>query len=84
MRPGLRVSPASVAALSKPTKQNTAKVSDVAFESETRALVTYDILLNGTPAMSGSQGVSVLVDGKWLVSEESFCALVALGGVTCE
>ncbi len=67
-------------------KQVTAKVSAVAFESETRALVTYDILLNGAAAMSGSQGVAVLVDGKWLVSQESFCALVALGGVTvgCE
>jgi hypothetical protein len=67
-------------------KQVTAKVTAVAFESETRALVTYDILLNGAAAMSGSQGVAVLVDGKWLVSQESFCALVALGGVTvgCE
>ena len=67
-------------------KQVTSKVSAVAFESETRALVTYDILLNGAAAMSGSQGVAVLVDGKWLVSQESFCALVALGGITvgCE
>ena len=67
-------------------KQVTSTVSAVAFESETRALVTFDVLLNGAAAMTGSQGVAVLVDGKWLVSQESFCTLVAFGGITigCE
>ena len=67
-------------------KQVSAEVTAVAFESETRALVTYDILLSGSPVMKAAQGVAVKVGDKWLVSQESFCALAALGGVTigCE
>ena len=46
-------------------KQVSAEVTAVAFESETRALVTYDILLSASPVMKAAQGVAVKVGDKW-------------------
>lgn len=65
-------------------KTSTAKVTSVAVESATKAQVVYDILVSGTPALTGQKGVAVKSNGTWQVSVASFCALLALqnGGST--
>ena len=52
-------------------------------ESVPCAKVTYDLLVNGTPALSGQIGYAVYVDGQWKVSQVTDCALSHLGGVDC-
>lgn len=52
-------------------------------ESVPCAKVTYDLLVNGTPALSGQIGYAVYVDGQWKVSQVTDCALSHLGGVEC-
>ncbi|MFJ5831348.1 hypothetical protein [Streptomyces sp. NPDC093089] len=59
-----------------------AKVTGIAFTSATDANVTYDLLVGGNPALSGSQGTSILQDGTWKVSVKTLCGLVELSGVT--
>lgn len=60
-------------------RQASARVVSVALDDATHATVTYDILLNGTPALTDAQGRSVLQDGVWKVGADSFCALIGLG-----
>jgi hypothetical protein len=52
-------------------------------ESVPCAKVTYDLLVNGTPVLSGQIGYAVYVDGQWKVSQVTDCALSHLGGVDC-
>jgi hypothetical protein len=61
-----------------------AKVTSVVVTSASQAAVTYDILVSGTPALSGKKGVAVKQDGTWKVGVASFCGLLALenGGKT--
>ncbi|MCU1392631.1 MAG: hypothetical protein JWM34_1059 [Ilumatobacteraceae bacterium] len=59
--------------------QASAQVLSVTIDDPTHATVTYNVLLNGTPALSNAQGTAVYVDGVWKVGAESFCALVSLG-----
>lgn len=58
--------------------QASAKVVSVAFTSETTAVVTYDILLNDTPALPGQKGDAVKVDGEWRFGKKAFCGLAQL------
>jgi hypothetical protein len=70
-------------------KQATAKVHDVTLLSTADcnangvpspcAQVTYDIVINGQPALAGSKGYATKQNGAWKVSKTTFCALVALG-----
>jgi hypothetical protein len=60
-------------------QQANANVTAAELTSATTAAVTYDVFLNGTPALTGSQGIAVLEGGVWKVSAESFCALISLG-----
>ena len=51
----------------------------------TNATVTYDLLQNGQSILgNASTGTAVEVGGKWLVSEKTFCSLVALAGSPCQ
>lgn len=54
------------------------KVKKVVVTSSTKAKVTYDILLNGTPQLTNASGTAVLQEGTWKVSDTSFCALLSL------
>ncbi|MFD7257471.1 hypothetical protein [Streptomyces sp. NPDC059874] len=56
------------------------KVTNVTFTSPTEATVTYDLLVDGSPALSDSKGVSVLDDGVWKVSMKTLCGLIGLSG----
>lgn len=55
-----------------------AKVNSVTVTSPTQATVKYDILIGGTPMLSGQTGVAVLENGTWKVGDASFCALLAV------
>ncbi len=61
-----------------------AKVTNVTVNSPTQATVRYDVLLNGTPALTNQAGTAVKEDGIWKVGVSSFCGLMALenGGKT--
>ncbi len=64
--------------------QASAKVVKVTVNSASQASVKYDILLNGTPALSNQTGTAVYQDGTWKVGVTSFCGLLTLenGGKT--
>ncbi len=55
-----------------------AKVTAVVVNSPTSATVSYDILLNGTTALSNQTGTAVYQDGSWKVGDVSFCQLLKL------
>ncbi len=55
-----------------------AKVTAVVVNSATSATVSYDILLNGTTALSNQTGTAVFQDGSWKVGDVSFCQLLKL------
>lgn len=61
-------------------QQTTAKVTDVTFESATRAGVTYDLMVGSATPLPASKGTSVLQDDVWKVSQNTLCALVKLSG----
>ncbi|HEY7325448.1 MAG TPA: hypothetical protein VH520_11550, partial [Streptosporangiaceae bacterium] len=64
--------------------QASAKVTKVTVTSPTQATVKYDILLNGTPALTNQTGTAVLENGTWKVGVTSFCGLLKIenGGKT--
>ncbi|MEV7566856.1 hypothetical protein [Streptomyces tanashiensis] len=69
-------------AADKNAAMTTAKVTGIEFTSATDANVTYDLLVGGAPALSGSQGTSILQNDTWKVSVKTLCGLVELSGVT--
>ena len=58
--------------------QASAKVTKVTVTSPTQATVKYDILLNGTPALTNQTGTAVLDNGTWKVGVTSFCGLLTI------
>jgi ABC-type glycerol-3-phosphate transport system substrate-binding protein len=58
--------------------QASAKVTKVTVTSPTQATVKYDILLDGTPALTNQTGTAVLDNGTWKVGVTSFCGLLTL------
>jgi len=58
--------------------QASAKVTKVTVTSPTQATVKYNILLNGTPALTNQTGTAVLDNGTWKVGVTSFCGLLTL------
>jgi hypothetical protein len=58
----------------------TSKVTHISLTGTSQAAVTYDILISGTPALSGQSGVAVLQGGVWKVGDSSFCGLLTLEG----
>ena len=60
-----------------------ARVDAVRLVSSERALVTFSILANGSPKLGDQQGGAVRVNGRWVVSQATYCGVVALVGVSC-
>lgn len=58
----------------------TVTVKGVTLTDDTNADVTYDLLLNGTPALPDQTGQAVKVDGTWRVATATFCALLSIQG----
>jgi hypothetical protein len=63
-------------------KSASAAVKGVELTGPDQATVTYDVLLNGAPALTNSSGIAAFQGGGWKVSGESFCALATLGSTT--
>jgi hypothetical protein len=64
-----------------PTAKNaSARVTRVRLTGPDTATVTYNMLLNGKPALTHRTGTAVRVNGTWKVSDQAFCQLVALSG----
>ena len=59
----------------------TSKVISVTHITATSATVGYDVFLGKTKALSGTFGSAVKQNGKWKVSDKSFCVLLSLEGV---
>ena len=57
-----------------------AKVKAVVLNSATSATVSYDITLNGAPALSNQTGTAVYEGRVWKVGDVSFCQLLHLEG----
>jgi hypothetical protein len=55
-----------------------AQVTKVTVISTAQAAVTYNILLDGTPALKNQSGTAVYQDGTWKVGVASFCGLLSL------
>jgi hypothetical protein len=55
-----------------------AQVTAVVVNSATSATVSYNITLNGTPALSNQTGTAVYENGTWKVGDVSFCQLLKL------
>jgi hypothetical protein len=55
-----------------------AQVTKVTVITTTQAGVTYNILLDGQPALTKQSGTAVLQDGTWKVGVTSFCNLLSL------
>ncbi|MCQ0022141.1 hypothetical protein M4914_03705 [Streptomyces somaliensis DSM 40738] len=78
---GERLRPVLAALGKNPDAAKTsARVKAVSFASATRADVTYDLLVGGRSALSGSRGAAVLQQDTWKVSRTTLCALAKLGG----
>jgi hypothetical protein len=46
--------------------------------SPAQAMVTYNVLLSGTTALSNQTGVAAYQNGTWKVGDVSFCGLLTL------
>ncbi len=60
-------------------KETTAVASDVEVQGD-HAVVTYTIELNGQPVLQNQRGQMVKENGRWKVSEKTFCDIEAMRG----
>ncbi len=60
--------------------RTTARVDQVTLTSATTADVTYTILLDELPTLPDLAGAAVLVDGRWLLTADTYCDVAELGG----
>ncbi len=58
-----------------------AAVKDVTLQGDNNATVTYDIVSTQTnePLLPNASGQAIKQDGKWKVSQQTFCSLIKLG-----
>lgn len=59
-----------------------AQVKSITLSGNT-ATVHYEATAHGTVLVANATGTAVDVNGKWLVSQTTFCGLVALAGAHC-
>jgi hypothetical protein len=52
-------------------------------DSPTHAIVNFDLLIDGQVITANTTGEAVYIDGRWKLTEESFCTVVRRGGPTC-
>lgn len=69
---------AGLSALAPPPRTKSATVTAVEFNGPDDASITYDLIVDGAPALPGATGEAVLIDGVWKVSKNSFCTLTTL------
>jgi hypothetical protein len=66
-----------------PAASYEARVHEVRLVDPDHALVTFSLLRDGSPLLTNQQGVAVRIDGRWVVSRATFCAISAMGGIDC-
>jgi hypothetical protein len=59
------------------------RVDSITLVDETHADVVYSILFDGIPQYAERRGRAIKIDGTWMVSRDTVCALLTLGGITC-
>jgi hypothetical protein len=59
------------------------QVESVTVADPTHADVVYTLLYDGQPMYANRAGKAVKVGGKWLVTRDTACGLLSLGGITC-
>lgn len=57
---------------------SSATVSNVSGITASNASVTYNVLLNGSPALTNQKGMAVKQNGTWKVGDSSFCTLLGM------
>lgn len=62
------------------SKGSSIQVTGVSGVTATKAAVTFTVLINGSPVLSGQGGWAVKEGGRWKVAATTFCTLVSLGG----
>ncbi|WP_329562836.1 hypothetical protein [Kitasatospora sp. NBC_01266] len=62
--------------------QISAQVTNVQFTSASTATVTYNLSVQGQVVQSNAAGQALLINGTWVVSQATLCALVAQSGNT--
>lgn len=68
----------AIARLGGMAASKSATVTAVTFTGSDSADVTYDLIVDGAPALPGATGTAVLVDDTWKVSKDTFCTLSTL------
>ena len=58
-------------------------VSAIRMLDADHAEVQYTLLFAGQPQFGLRTGVAVRIDGRWMVSRATECALLSLGGIVC-
>jgi hypothetical protein len=59
------------------------QVERITFVSDTQAAVWFSVWLGPSPYLPSHQGVAIIEDGRWKVSRNTLCALLARAGVPC-
>jgi hypothetical protein len=59
------------------------RVDSIQMIDATHADVVYTILWDRTPQYAFQPGQAVKIDGTWMVSRDTVCALLKYGGITC-
>jgi hypothetical protein len=59
------------------------RVESVVIADPTHADVVYTVLHDGQPLYPNRPGKAVKVGGKWMVTRDTACALLSMGGITC-
>jgi hypothetical protein len=60
-----------------------ARINWIEFDSETRARLNFDLLVDGQQITVTTTGYAVLEDGNWRLGRETFCEIFSRGGVQC-
>ncbi|WP_236239638.1 hypothetical protein [Streptomyces sp. CC228A] len=61
-------------------RDTSVEITDIAFVSDTRAEVTYDLRVGEQTPLPDARGTAVYQDDVWKVSQQTLCALVKLSG----
>jgi hypothetical protein len=59
------------------------RFDDLVFTAPDEAWVQYDIVIGAAPQFTDRFGQMRLIDGRWLVTTETYCRDVSLAGVEC-
>ncbi len=65
-----------------PVRGSQARVRSVVFRGS-RAVVTYDVVVDGGVVLANVTGEAVKRKSRWLVSRDAFCNLVVVANVRC-